>query len=252
MWPSRSLIALSVVLSCVGFDAVLAADPPKPGSAAWKRQFAEHERRMKEHRAKFANRGGPSRSPGGGLTDAKRAELRRGVEELRVQHEARMLRTQRHYESSLPPDLRAIYLDARNPRPFDAASAPKASECLLALQGKLLDETTTLRDVLPYLAAHYRERYVRHRTVPTLRDFDSPDAEQLADWRHILPYITEIDGVRNVDGVPGRVHVWAWVRPKEFSTGLYKFTLEGEGNFYKLYGYEADAIVLDGKRRRDD
>ncbi len=214
------LVAFAVLLVP---SALFAADPPKPGSAEWKRRFREHERKLQEMRRRS---GSTSSTRRGGTKPTALKKLPNAEERLRA---------------NMSASEKRLYDAASKPQPFDEKNAPSADKCLLMFRDALR-KPEPFSVLIQCLDAEHRKEFVRRRADPNHFKHGQSEQDFMASWRRVVGHVTKIESVRRVSGVEGWVDVWAWVQAPGLSTGLYRFRMAGEGRFYRVREFRADVI----------
>jgi hypothetical protein len=240
---------LFTVMFLLGITAPLTAQALKPGTQSlkpgtpeWDRHFAELRKKGEAMReksshtpslssstraAKLSSRSSFSSKLGSAKSDAQR---KRDLEKLRQEREKKEL-------ESIPAKYRKAFSDAMHPATFDHKNTPSVEVTVKHLQ-KVMAKATRLEEIIPYLSAPFRQRYIQLLAGKNYRTRPHTPEDELAHYKKFFKSMTSFDhsqGSANNDVAFGYI----WTEDK--STVLYQLEFSGEGKLWRLNGWKPQA-----------
>jgi hypothetical protein len=220
-----------------GITVPTSAQDLKPGTPEWDRRFAELREKGEELRKKnsrsssrssrsstlkssssFDSRSGSSKSE---------AERKKELDEIRREREQKEI-------GALPAKYRKSYADALHPAAFDHSNTPSVETTVKHLQ-QVMDSATRLDEVIPYLSASFRQRYILLLAGQNYGSGRHTPEEELAHYKQFFRTITSYE---SSSGSDNKNFAYGYVWTEDKSTVLYQLEFVGEGRLWRLNGWK--------------
>lgn len=227
--------AFVITMLLFGITTQLNAQELKPGTPEWDRHF-EELRKKGEKLARESKSGSKTTSTTTRLKNragsAKlKAELSRDLEETARERDKEEL-------STLPAKYRKAFADAQHPADFQPDQVGSVETSIQQMQ-KAVAEARKLDDIIPYLSAPFRKRFILKLSGQKSGFESTTPEEDLAEYKKFFASITEYDS--SASSANENI-AYGYVWTKEKSEVLYQIELVGEGRHWRLNAWKAQLM----------
>jgi hypothetical protein len=219
----------------------------KPGTPEWDRHFAELRKKGEEARKKgealrkkssstFSSKSSSSLRSKSSFSSSfagpkSDAESKRTLERLREERKKKEL-------DAIPAEYRKAYADAQNPAAFDHAHTPSVEVTVKHLQ-KVMAKATKLEEIVPYLSAPFRQRFIELLSGQNYGSGDNTPAGELAHYKDFFKSMISYDSSQ---GSAKSDYAYGYIWTKGRGEVLYQLEFVGEGKLWRLNGWKAQVI----------
>lgn len=224
-----------ITMLLFGITNQLNAQELKPGTPEWDRHFEE----LKKKGEKLARESKSGSKPTVSSTRLKnragsaklKAELSRDLEEAARDRDKEEL-------STLPAKYRKAFADAQHPADFQRDQVGSVEASIKQMQ-KAVADARKLDDIIPYLAAPFRKRFILKLSGQNSGYETTTPEEDLAHYKKFFASITEYESSSS-DADDHIAYGYVWT--KEKSEVLYQIELVGEGRHWRLNAWTPQQI----------
>lgn len=154
----------------------------------------------------------------------------RDLDELRREREKKEL-------DALPAKYRKAFSDAQHPAAFDRKNTPSVEVTVKHLQ-KVMANATRLEEIIPYLSAPFRQRYIELLAGKNYGTRPHTAADELDHYKDFFKSMTSYD---HSQGSAKNNVAFGYIWTEDKSTVLYQLNFVGEGKLWRLNGWKAQA-----------
>ena len=223
-----------ITMLLLGITSQLKAQELTPGTPEWNKHF-DALKKKGEKVARESNSGSKAANGTRLKNQAGSAKLRAGLtrdlEETARERDKDGL-------STLPAKYRKAFADAQHPADFQRDQAGSVETSIMQMQ-KAVAEARKLDDIIPYLSAPFRKRFILKLSGQKSGYESTTPKEDLAEYKKFFASITKYDS--SASSANENI-AFGYVWTKDKSEVLYQIELVGEGRHWRLNAWKAQLL----------